>query len=78
MAASKSEARRVAHQKKTDVVTLPKEELDELVKRVAALEKRQQVLIDGLQWSADQVRTSFGFGAFFARVLDAVVERVKK
>ena len=71
---SKSEERRLKVQTAAKASC---EENSEILARLSKVENRLEILIDGLEFAANEVRPTFGFGSFFARVLDAVVKKLR-
>lgn len=50
-------------------------EIDSLRSRIEEIERKQQVIIDGYQFAANEVRPLYGFGAV-ALIFDAIYKKL--
>ncbi len=51
--------------------------INELLDRVAKLEKRQQVIVDAFKFTADEARPVYGLGAISV-IFDAIYKKLSK
>lgn len=50
-------------------------EIDSLRSRIEEIERKQQVIVDGYQFAANEVRPLYGFGAI-ALIFDAIYKKL--
>jgi len=51
--------------------------VNEILDRIAAIEKKQKILVDGLRWIAAQIKPAYGIGGVSV-YFDAVADKLDK